>query len=103
MYTMTNNENAVKSSDVSTPKKTTVKKNIKEKQDIQTNVENQLNSLVVYFQSGTKYVMANGVTFDQVNKMHELPFMDANLLLRLENFRLANDEEKQMYYNTMEG
>lgn len=103
MYTMTNYENAVKSSDVSTLKKTPVKKTTKPKQNVVITEESSLNTVVVYFESGVKYVMVNGITFDQTNKMHELPFIEANLLLRLENFRLANDEEKEMYYNSKEG
>ncbi len=100
---MTNNDNAVKSSDVNPPKKTPVKKNIKKPQDTVLSQEDSLGPVVIYFQSGIKYVTSSGIFFDQTNRMHELPFMEANLLLRLENFRLANDEEKQMYYNTMEG
>jgi hypothetical protein len=34
--------------------------------------------------------------------MLELPAEEAQILLSLDNFRLPNDEEKQMYYNSLE-
>jgi len=35
--------------------------------------------------------------------MAEIPAEEANLLLRLSNFRLPSDEEKEVYYNSQEG
>ena len=100
---MTNAENTVKSSDVAPPKKAPVKKPIKEKEIINLEENNSLKPSVVYFQSGSGYTMLSGLKFDKEHKMHELPYLEANLLLRLENFRLANDEEKELYYNNTEG
>mgnify|MGYP000326895065 CR=1 FL=1 len=36
------------------------------------------------------------------NKMAEISAEEANLLLRLPNFRLPSDEEKEVYYNSQE-
>ena len=46
--------------------------------------------------------MPNGFKFTRQNPMLELPVEDAARLLKLENFRLPSDEEKQMYYNSLE-
>lgn len=100
---MTNEKNTIKSADVVAPKKTPVKKVVKEDKPVADATTKDIDPIVVYFQTGVRYITASGIQFDEVNKMHELPFMEANLLLRLDNFRLANDEEKEMYYNTMEG
>jgi len=103
MLSMTNNENTIKSADVSAPKKTPVKKVVKEKESIDVSQSDPLGNIVIYLQSGSGYITTNGLKFDNEHKMHELPYLEANLLLRLENFRLATDEEKELYYNTIAG
>jgi hypothetical protein len=60
------------------------------------------DKVVIYFESGYAYSLANGFTFTQENRMLELPAEEAQILLSLDNFRLPNDEEKQMYYNSLE-
>lgn len=90
-------ENVVTSENVA-PKKT--------KQTKPKKVENKEvpagDKIVVYFESGFAYSLPNGFTFTQENKMLELPADEAKRLLALDNFRLPNDEEKQMYYNSLE-
>ena len=61
-----------------------------------------IEKLVVYFESGYAYALPNGYTFTRENRMLELPLDEAKRLLALDNFRLPNDEEKQMYYNSLE-
>jgi len=58
--------------------------------------------LIVYFESGHAYSLPNNFTFTKENRMLELPAEEAKRLLNLDNFRLPNDEEKQMYYNSLE-
>ncbi len=58
--------------------------------------------IVVLFESGFSYTLLNGFTFTQQNKMLEMQVDEAKRLLALDNFRLPNDEEKQMYYNGLE-
>ena len=126
---MTNEENTVKSSDVAPKKKAPVKKAPVKKAPNLNAVDgdkdgiledgtewerpaepavvveknNSLEPIVIYLQSGFSYTTPSGLRFDQEHLTHELPFLEANLLLRLENFRMANDEEKNMYYNNTEG
>ena len=66
-------------------------------------VSSDTESLVIYFESGMAYTTGVGIRFTRESPMREVSFAEANLLLRLSNFRLANDEEKEMYYNNLEG
>jgi len=66
-------------------------------------VSSDTESLVIYFESGIGYTTGTGIRFTRESPMREVSFAEANLLLRLSNFRLANDEEKEMYYNNLEG
>lgn len=126
---MTNSENTIKSSDVTPKKKAPVKKapvkkvlNLKAVDGDKDGVledgtewerpaesavvidkSNSLEPVVIYLQSGFSYTTVSGLRFDKEHLTHELPFLEANLLLRLENFRLANDEEQELYYNNTEG
>jgi len=90
-------ENVVTSEDVlqKKPKQSKVKK-----------IENQslpdVAKMVVYYESGFGYIMPNGFAFSKENRMLELPIDEARMLLALDNFRLPNDEEKEMYYNSLE-
>jgi len=90
-------QNVVKSEDVA-PKKTT---KVKPKQ-AEAVIASPGEKIVVYFESGYSYTLSNGFTFTRENSMLELPQDDAKSLLSLDNFRRANDEEKQMYYNGLE-
>lgn len=90
-------DNIIKSDDFA-PKKTKQPKLKKVEDEVIPDVER----IVVYFESGSSYSLSNGFTFTQQNKMLELPIVDAKRLLALDNFRLPNDEEKQMYYNRLE-
>ena len=126
---MTNEENTVKSSDVAPKKKAPVKKApvkkvanlnavdgdkdglLEDGTEWERPVEsavvveqsNSLEPIVICLQSGISYTTPSGLRFDKEHLFHELPFLEANLLLRLENFRMANDEEKKLYYNNTEG
>ncbi len=96
---MTNRDNVVKSEDVAPVKKQPVKKIVK-KESI---TENQNNRTLIYFESGAGYIMQNGLKFSREQRMAEVSTEEANLLLRLSNFRLPSDEEKEVYYNSQEG
>jgi hypothetical protein len=100
---MTNRDNIVKSEDVAPVKKQPVKKVIK-KEIIEEKVttDNEGDSVLIYFESGAGYVTKNGLKFSRENKMAEISAEEANLLLRLPNFRLPSDEEKEVYYNSQE-
>jgi len=90
-------DNIVKSEDVN-QKKT---KQIKTKKITSSEITSD-DKLIVYFESGYAYALPNGFTFTQENKMLELSVEEAKRLLTLDNFRLPTDEEKQMYYNSLE-
>lgn len=90
-------DNVITSENVA-PKKAKQSKTKKVEQKILPDVE----KIVVYFESGYAYSLPNGFTFTQDNKMLELPADEAKRLLTLNNFRLPNDEEKQLYYNSVE-
>jgi hypothetical protein len=90
-------DNVIKSEDVA-PKKT---KQAKPKKVAPAEVPSGDKS-IVFFESGYSYSLSNGFTFTQENRMLELSAEEANRLLALDNFRLPTDEEKQMYYNSLE-
>lgn len=90
-------DNIVTSEDVA-PKKTPKAKPKKAKPEVAPVGE----KIVVYFESGFAYSLSNGFTFTKENRMLELSADEAKKMLALDNFRLANDEEKQMYYNSLE-
>ena len=100
---MTNRDNIVKSKDVTPVKKQPVKKVIK-KEIIEEKIstENLSDNVLIYFESGAGYVTRSGLKFSRENKMAEISAEEANLLLRLPNFRLPSDEEKEVYYNSQE-
>ena len=81
---------------------TSVKKWAKDN-NIQTIKPDINNNVLIYFQSGAGYVTQSGLKFSKENKMAEVSAEEANLLLRLQNFRLPSDEEKEVYYNSQEG
>ena len=64
---------------------------------------NNEQSVLLYFESGAGYVTSSGFKFTRIQPMGEVSSNEANSLLRLPNFRLPNDEEKEMYYNNLEG
>lgn len=90
-------ENVITSEDIS-PKKTTKAKPKKVEQAVVPSGE----KIVVYFESGFGYSLSNGFTFTKENRMLELPVDEGKRLLALDNFRLPNDEEKELYYNSVE-
>jgi hypothetical protein len=59
-------------------------------------------TVLVLFESGAGYATGSGFHFSQQNKMAEVPVEEAKHLLSFDNFRLPNDEEKEMYYNNLE-
>lgn len=94
---MTENTNVVTSEEINIVKKSKPKKAVV-KQDIPKGVD----KIVVYFESGAGYLLPNGFKFSDTNRMAELDSDEAYRLLALDNFRLPNDEEKEMYYNSQE-
>jgi hypothetical protein len=59
-------------------------------------------NMLILFESGAGYSTGSGIRFSQQRKMAEVPLEEAKQLLSFENFRLPNDEEKEMYYNNLE-
>jgi len=100
---MTNKENVVKSEDVFSIKKQPVKKTVKKENVEEKTIKPDINNnVLIYFQSGAGYVTQSGLKFSKENRMAEVSAEEANLLLRLQNFRLPSDEEKEVYYNSQE-
>jgi len=94
-----NENNVVTSEDVlSTQKKKKIKK-------VETPAEPVVKNgkLLIYFESGVAYQTASGLRFSKEdNRMAELDSEEALWLLKLPNFRLPSDEEKEFYYNNLE-
>lgn len=115
------NSNVIKSSDVAPAKKPTTKKvavakvvdgdkdglvddgKPTERPVGMAHMADTGDNVLIYFESGAGYVTQSGLKFSREQPFGELPFGEANLLLRLTNFRLPNDEEREMYYNNKEG
>ncbi len=101
---MINRDNVVKSEDIVPVKKQPIKKVVKKEiTEERIITESQSNKILIYFESGAGYVMQNGLRFSREKRMAEVSAEEANLLLRLSNFRLPSDEEKEVYYNSQEG
>jgi len=66
-------------------------------------IVNKHENVVIYFESGMSYSTESGHRFTRAKPIAEFSYEEANMLLRLENFRLASDEEREMYYNNKEG
>jgi len=103
---MTEQKNSITTEIINQPKKKSVKKNIKTDEEVKIVVEKSKKenqkTILVFFESGVSYTTGSGITFSQQNKMEEIAIEEAQFLLRLDNFRLPNDEEKEMYYNNLE-
>lgn len=97
---MTEKENVVTSQDI-VKKTTKQKKTVKENKTIEPVVKN--GKLLIYFESGVAYQTPSGFRFTkEKNRMAEIDTDEAVLLLKLPNFRLPSDEEKEFYYNNLE-
>lgn len=97
---MTEKENVITSKDV-TQKTTKQKKTVKEDKPVESVVKN--GKLLIYFESGVAYQTPSGFRFSkEENRMAEIDAEEATLLLKLPNFRLPSDEEKEFYYNNLE-
>lgn len=97
---MTEKENVITSKDV-TQKATKQKKTIKEDKPVESVVKN--GKLLIYFESGVAYQTPSGFRFSkEENRMAEIDAEEATWLLKLPNFRLPSDEEKEFYYNNLE-
>jgi len=79
---------------VSTPK--TIKKEVKA-EDITPE-----SKILIVLESGAGYVTSSGFKFSQNNRVAEIPEDEAKQLLALDNFRLPNDAEKELYYTNQE-
>jgi hypothetical protein len=112
---MVNRDNVVTSESVLPQKKVAAKKQAAPKKKIvdevidedsvveSVNFKNNEQRALLYFESGAGYVTSSGFKFTRAQPMGEVSSDEANSLLRLPNFRLPNDEEKEMYYNNLEG
>lgn len=89
-------ENIVTSEQVSPKKSKTTKPAVKKE------VPKNVDKIIVYFESGSGYILPDGFKFTKENRMRELPAEMAHRLLSLDNFRLPSDEEKEVYYNSQE-
>lgn len=97
----TRKKNIVTSNDVtgnkSQPKKTIVKKQL----EIPDNKTNN-GKMIIVFESGSGYVTKSNFKFTQRNKIAELDYEEAKLLLQLDNFRFPTEEEKEQFYASKE-
>lgn len=96
-------ENIITSDQVApkTAAKKATKKVVKKEDDIQS--ISKTGKVLIYFESGTAYLTPSGVRFSrEENRIAEIDAEEANSLLRLPNFRLPSDEEKDFYYNNLE-
>lgn len=113
---MVNRDNVVTSESLLPQKKVAAKKPAAPKKKIvdevidedsavveSVNFKNNEQRVLLYFESGAGYVTSSGFKFTRIQPMGEVSSNEANSLLRLPNFRLPNDEEKEMYYNNLEG
>jgi len=98
---MTEKKNSVTTEKINEPKKAVAKKAAPKKVITEETITVDETVLVV-FESGAGYATGSGFHFSQQNKMAEVPVDEAKHLLSLDNFRLPNDEEKEMYYNNLE-
>lgn len=100
-------ENTIKSEDVAPKKKAPAKKaaakKVTEKNTDKVPVPSTSgDTIVIYYESGAGYVTPSGYKFTRSNPIAEVAKEEANVLLRLSNFRLATDEEKEFYYTDRE-
>jgi hypothetical protein len=98
---MTEEKDSVTTKKINEPKKTVAKKAAPKKNITEDTITSNETVLVV-FESGAGYSTGSGIRFSQKRKMAEVSLEEARQLLSLENFRLPNDEEKEMYYNNRE-
>jgi len=93
----TKKKNVVTSNDVTgnkyQPKKTVSKKPV-ELPDNKTNN----GKMIIVFESGSGYVTKSNFKFTQKNKIAELDYEEAKMLLQLDNFRLPSEEEREQFY-----
>lgn len=100
---MTEAKNSVTTKKLDEAKKAPVKKVAVKKEEIKKAVIKETDKVIVFFESGAGYSTVSGINFSQTFKMAEVSLEEANFLLTLDNFRLPNDEEKELYYNKQEG
>jgi len=98
---MTEEKNSVTTKKINEPKKAVAKKATPKKILTEETITDN-ETVLVLFESGAGYSTSSGFRFSQRRKMAEVPLEEAKQLLSLENFRLPNDEEKEMYYNNLE-
>lgn len=89
-------DNVIKSEDVA-PKKTTKQKPKK----VESASTSSGEKVVVYFE-GSVYSFVDGTSFTYQDPMKEWPADDAERLFNMGLFRRATDEEKKIYYNSVE-
>lgn len=94
-------KNVVKSSDVNSGKYTPKEPKPKKPVEISDNKTNN-GKMIIVFESGSGYVTKSNFKFTQRNKIAELDYEEAKLLLQLDNFRLPNEEEKEKFYASKE-
>jgi hypothetical protein len=98
---MTEEKNSVTTKKINEPKKAVAKKATPKKILTEETITDN-ETVLVLFESGAGYSTSSGFRFSQRRKMAEVPLEEAKQLLSLDNFRLPNDEEKEMYYNNLE-
>jgi hypothetical protein len=99
-------ENIIKSEDVAPKKKAATKKaaakKVADKVVVEPSTPSEGGGVIVYYESGAGYVTPSGFKFTRANPMLEIDKDEATILLRLPNFRLPTDEEKEFYYSNRE-
>lgn len=107
---MVDRTNVVKSEDAAPKKKAPAKKAAPKKKAVSKDVVEEpvvefvsnSEKVLIYFESGSAYITGSGHRFSRSEPLAEVSADEASSLLRLSNFRLPSDEEKEMYYNNQE-
>jgi hypothetical protein len=83
------------------PKKTTAKPKVEKTEVKSENTEEIQNYKIIVFESGTAYVSGE-IRFTRDNNIQKLPNEDADRLLELDNFRLADQLEIEDFLSSRE-
>lgn len=90
-------ENIIVTSDVA-PKKKPGRQKSPAKETLDIIVKDAHDKKLVFYSSGSGYVTKSGYKFSPSRRIYELDAEEADLLLKLDNFRLPDQLELEEYY-----
>lgn len=94
-------DNIIVTSDVAPAKKTSKKQSVKKVQEdarAEFSVHSSSEKKLIYYSSGSGYVTKTGLRFSPQNRIYEIDSEEADVLLKLDNFRLPDQLELEEYY-----